>query len=131
MRKEHAIHNEKACELLFKQKEFNDWVVTTAFYSAHHYLLNEIFPITEHKKTYESFDTYYYQVFKKKKKNGKSGKHAAVKKLTSEKVNSCSEYYNWLFDACMGARYRNYKIGDKVAETARKYLLTLKTNLKK
>ena len=31
MRKAHAEHNEKACDFLYNNGNFHDWVVTTAF----------------------------------------------------------------------------------------------------
>ncbi len=42
---EYAQHNEKACKYLDKKPEFTDWVITTAFYSALHFVRYKIFPI--------------------------------------------------------------------------------------
>ncbi|HCA42575.1 MAG TPA: hypothetical protein DEP28_04900, partial [Bacteroidetes bacterium] len=56
---DHAEHNEKACQLLFKTNEFNDWVVTTAFYSSLHSVSFKLFPLTNDENKYESLSTYY------------------------------------------------------------------------
>ena len=41
----HAIHNKEACEYLSKEPKFSDWVITTAFYSALHFIDYKIFPL--------------------------------------------------------------------------------------
>lgn len=59
MKGKHAAHNEKACDYLLKSRLFNDWVITTAFYSALHYVQDEIFPLTEDRKTYNNFNIFF------------------------------------------------------------------------
>ena len=41
---DHAKHNEEACRELLRTGKFNDWVITTAYYSAIYYVTYELFP---------------------------------------------------------------------------------------
>lgn len=77
MRKEHAIHNEAACDFLLSSKRFNDWVVTTAFYSALHFIQHELFPLINAGKSYPDLNIYYGSVLRKKQK-GLTKHHATL-----------------------------------------------------
>lgn len=129
MRKDHGLHNEEACDFLLESGKFNDWVVTTAFYSALHYVQYEIFPLTEGGTTYPTFNSYYFNVLKKK--NKKLSKHKALIALTKKKFNKCSGYYRWLHDACQTARYTNYTVDGTIAIKARDNLNKIKSKLSK
>ena len=67
MKKQHAIHNEEVCDFLLTSKKFNDWVVTTAFYSSLHFVQFELFPLTDDGQKYTDFNIYFSKVLKKKK----------------------------------------------------------------
>lgn len=129
MRKQHAVHNEAACDFLLSSGKFNDWVVTTAFYSALHFVQHEIFPITEGKETYKDLNEYYGKVLKKK--NKRLTKHNATIQLVCSKTPKCAPYYRWLHDACMNGRYTNYNVSSRKATQARAYLQRLRTHLTK
>lgn len=129
MRKQHALHNEEACDFLLKSNKFNDWVLTTAFYSALHFVQHEIFPIEEDSESYADLNIYYDKVLKKK--NHRLSKHFATIQLVSAKLPNCASYYRWLHDACMNARYSNYKVSKNKAQLARQYLEQIKNQLKK
>jgi hypothetical protein len=119
----HASHNEKVCMFL-STDEFNDWVITTAFYSSLHYLRHKIFPLSISKeKTYPSFDI-YYNCLPISKKNGK---HAAMRLLVEEECpEDISTAYNRLMDTCFTARYNKYKYSNKIAKSAKKWLNPIK-----
>jgi hypothetical protein len=91
MRKQHAIHNEEVCDFLLSSNKFNDWVVTTAFYSALHFVQHEIFPITEGGQVYTDLNEYYGKVLKKKNQN--FTKHFATIQLVNSKLPKCSPFY--------------------------------------
>jgi hypothetical protein len=129
MKKQHAIHNEEACKFLLTSKKFNDWVVTTAFYSALHFVQNELFPLTDNGQKYTDFNVYFGKVLKKK--NKKLSKHSATIELVKINLPLCSSYYRWLHDACMSARYNNYIVSESKAKTASSYLTEMKRHLKK
>jgi hypothetical protein len=129
MRKQHAIHNEEACDFLLTSNKFNDWVVTTAFYSALHFVQHEIFPLEEDGESYNDLNIYYGKFLKKRNKN--ITKHFATIQLVNSKLPKCLSYYRWLYDACMSARYTDYSVSTKKAMTAREYLKKLKSELTK
>ncbi len=129
MKKQHAIHNEEACNFLLTSKKFNDWVVTTAFYSSLHYVQYELFPLTDNGQKYTDFNVYYGKVLQRK--NKKLSKHSATIELVKTNLSACSSYYRWLHDACMSARYNNYNVSESKAKTANDYLVELKKYLKK
>lgn len=129
MRKQHAIHNEEVCDFLLASDKFNDWVVTTAFYSALHFVQHEIFPLTEGGQVYTDLNEYYGKVLKKKNQN--FTKHFATIQLVNSKLPKCSPFYRWLHDACMTARYTNYEVSSSKAKQARNYLSLLRSHLGK
>lgn len=129
MKKLHALHNEKACDYLLESKQYNDWVVTTAFYAALHYVQFELFPLKDDNEVYANFNIYFSKVLKKK--NTKLSKHSATIKLVSAHIKTASSYYRWLHDTCMTSRYSDYKVSEMKAQTAKKFLLELKKQLRK
>lgn len=129
MKKLHAIHNEEACKFLLTSKKINDWVVTTAFYSALHFVQHELFPLVDNRQKYIDFNIYFSKVLKKK--NRKLSKHSATIELVKTNLPLCSSYYRWLHDACMSARYNNYNVSELKAITASNYLIEMKRHLKK
>lgn len=114
-RLEHALHNEEVCKLLSGTK-FKDWKVTTAFYSALHFVRHKIFPIKQktpdgQKFQIDSFNQ-YYRGFNPKN----LGKHELLMKLVETHCPDIKVEYKWLLDTCMSARYHNFNISDKVAQ---------------
>lgn len=129
MKKDHAEHNESACDFLLKSGKYPDWVITTAFYSALHFVQHEIFPLKEDGKDYLNFDIYYYKLSRTSKKF--KSKHYITKELVSIYIPSINGYYRWLFDNCMNSRYKSYNVSKDEAERARDFLSKLKNELKK
>lgn len=124
----HAAHNEEVCDFLLESKRYNDWVVTTAFYSALHFVQNDIFPITIKGKKYNTFNKYYWRFAKKNNEN--ISKHSATIDAVKKHNPKCYSYYKSLHDSCMNARYREYNISYKEAVTARNRLAEMKKHLK-
>jgi hypothetical protein len=129
LKKKHAEHNEAVCDFLLASCNFSDWVVTTGFYSALHFVQHEIFPLTENGHTYPDFNTYYRKVLKAK--NRRTNKHSATIELVKKHIPKASSYYRWLYDACMNARYTDYQVSVNKAQQARRFLAALRTELKK
>ena len=131
MHKAHAEHNELVCEFLSQDGRFNDWVVTTAFYSALHYVSYELFPLEEGEITFGSLD----EVCSTKLtgfSNPAKNKHNMLKSLVQAKCSKrCSALYRKLFDRCMNARYVNYQVSKQSADDALQTLKNLKHELKK
>jgi spermidine synthase len=122
----HAEHNEDTCKYLRRKPDFLDWVITTAFYSAMHYLRYKMMPQTETISsgtvTFNDFETYYNAC-----KTFHQGRHG----FQAEKVRilfpEISADYSHLKDICENARYYNYQYDRAASELAYKRLQTIKT----
>lgn len=127
--KDHAIHNEETCDFLLQSGKFNDWALTTAFYSALHYVCYELFPMEIDNVNYDCFER-YYRLSSNNSNNSKS-KHKVIIALVKTHIPSCNMLYRSLYDQCMTARYNNYKVSGEFALKARKDLDRLKRQLDK
>jgi hypothetical protein len=118
---EYAEHNWRTCKYLDKKPEFADWVITTAFYSALHYVRYKIFPITidrsNKKIRIKDFENYF-------RINNPLGlsKHSLLSNLVEEKHLEIANDYNKLRDISWSARYSNYKYPREISNDAKKRL---------
>jgi len=112
-----AQHNAKLCKLLLENGQFNDWVITSSFYSSLHFAESHLFPITVGGETFPNFDVYY-----NKKIRNTISKHKARRELIATQLSSCSSSYNWLQDNCFHARYNNYLVSPDFAKKAKEKL---------
>jgi hypothetical protein len=119
---DHAKHNEDLCLKLFAENNWNDWVVTTAFYSAIHYVDNRIFPLKIKEKEYHNIDEYVLTCT-----DGIKSKHDARTKLVKHHAHKAFPAYKLLRDTCRTARYNDYKLSDAMAEAATKQLALIKS----
>lgn len=124
----HALHNEQLCSHLSVVGGYNDWVVTTAFYSALHYVQSRMFPMTvtnPYTGTAITLDNFpaYYGLFKSVHNRSK---HAVTLMLVANKLPATYNAYKRLYDACMSARYNNYQVSAAMAALAQKSLLVVK-----
>lgn len=113
----HARHNKEACDFLRESKKFNDWVVTTAYYSALHYAHCELFPLqcespsSGRVKTYNSFDEIYHE-----RSNKGTSKHGFLLELTEEHIPEISDEFRTLKELCWTARYSNYNVSEQISD---------------
>jgi hypothetical protein len=122
---EHALHNEEICELLANTK-FKDWVVTTAFYSALHFVRHKIFPFKQSTGKGETFKIDSFYQYMKAFNPKRVGKHELILDLVRTHCPAAYSDYQWLFDTCMNARYHHYKVSEKVANKALEKLQSIK-----
>ena len=124
----HAVHNEKVCKYLNKKPEHADWVITTAFYSALHFLRHKIFPleITDNGKKIKVSDFDNYCLIKQIYK----GKHGAFSDLIEEKAPELSDHYNQLKDLSWTARYNCYEYDRDFSNLALNKLDIIKSKCK-
>jgi len=122
-RAEHAIHNQKVCEHLIAATEYHDWIITTAFYSALHYIESHLFPnkythpVTNKTQTINTFNEYCWKI------NGEhKSKHDKRLDLVEEMLPDICDDYQTLKDACWTARYTNYKSDQEVSKLCYKAL---------
>ncbi len=117
----HANHNKEVCEYIDKKAGYNDWVITTAFYSAIYYCDYKIFPLvlnntaTQKEETYNTIDE-YYRVYKKTNIN--KSKHFCRSRLVYIYLNKISSDFDKLWDLSQNARYMNYKIDKELSTGA-------------
>ncbi len=126
----HARHNKKAFSFLQSSSnaKFYDWEVTTAFYSALHYVKAELFPnqyespVNGKIKKYNSFESYYRDA---KSKDSELNKHQVLLDLVEEYLQEIWDDYKTLKDNCWTARYDDYKIDPDIANLASDCLTTI------
>lgn len=121
-----AEHNEEACNYLNNSGNFVDWVITTAFYSAIHYIHHKIFPYTYifpngKKKVFYDFETFSQQF-----KGAKQSKHILLKNFVEMNHNEIAIDFQHLMDTCMTARYNDYHFDSVAAKIARMRLKNIK-----
>ncbi len=123
---EYALHNEKTCKYLDRKPDFADWVITTAFYSALHFVRFKIFPVTIQKnnKNIEipDFESYY-----RINNPLNLSKHALLSSLVEEFHAEIANDYNKLRDISWSARYNNYKYSRDISNVAKKRLDKIKS----
>ncbi len=121
----HAEHNEKACHYLNHSDEFRDWVISTAFYSALHYVRSMILPYkvvdNGKTKTIPDFESLYSFL-----KKGTQTKHRFLIHLIEHEHSDISDDYSNLFDLAYKARYLNYIFDKSISDLAIKRLKNIK-----
>jgi len=105
-----AQHNEDLCRDLHLRGGYEDWVITTAFYSALHYVRQHVFPLKETTENgseviLASLDAYvsYHHLYGK-------DKHGIVRQFAFGVSKSCGNSYKALLDLSFTSRYN----GDRV-----------------
>ena len=123
MRKQHGQHNLDLTEIIFNNSGFNDWVVTTAFYSSVHFVEYALFPLIEDGFEYVTFNDYWDIKFRPKKVT----KHGCKTKLVRTYLRSVSTQYRNLLDDCNTARYNDYNVNDLISLRAKMAATEIKT----
>lgn len=111
----HGERNQKLSDELLVQDIYLDWVITTAFYSAIHYVEDKILPC-------KIFDVDCKNIFDVKKVYKMNGRHEARERLVCTQLTEVSAQYKWLDDNSRNSRYNTYKITKAQAEKAKQYL---------
>lgn len=129
MHRLHAEHNEEVCRHLnvVTGKNYNDWVVTTAFYSALHYVNHEIFPRKIKGTKYECLNSYYTTLT-----IPRLSQHNVTKQLVEEFLgDDAGDLYESLLNSSKSARYNDYKVSDQITAGCLNKLDALKKHIKK
>jgi hypothetical protein len=122
-KREHALRNFDLCNKLLSEGKYNDWVITTAFYSAVQFVEYAVFPLVLKQIEYSDFDEYYEDY----SNNGFPNKHAIRKRLVSDQVPKIRTHYRDLFDDCHTARYYCYNTSPSKAIEAKKTIEFIKS----
>jgi hypothetical protein len=105
-RLKHALHNEDVCAYLGNRLDYADWVITTAFYSALHFVEHKVFPFTH---TVNGTPHVINNINDYKRINPNKTKHELRYDLVIWKCQAIQSQYKWLWDTCSNARYYDYK----------------------
>jgi len=125
MRLEHGEHNEELCDHLLETTgdRFSDWVVTTAFYACIHFVEHKMFPLKMGGAEFRNFGEYCNHLHKK---GGRRSKHAIKADLVRKNLPEVAVHYHKLKDACMDARYIDYRVSDEDAVLSRRAMKEVK-----
>lgn len=114
-KREHGERNFELSELLHEGKKYYDWVVTTCFYAAIHFV-EDVLLLCEINgsscKTISDVKSAYKM----------QGRHSARERLVCEKMDlQTAVKYKWLDDKSRYSRYTTYKVTPTEADKAREY----------
>lgn len=117
IRRTHGLRNEALCDKLHGDKSFYDWVVTTAFYSALHYVEHKLFhpPSTPHRSLGDAKRHYAVSSF-----------HKARQYLIQDYFQDIETQYVFLTKESHTSRYIDYNTRPATAEQARTKLAFIK-----
>lgn len=122
----HGLHNEQVCNHLEAKKEFSDWIITTAFYSALQFVSYKVFPVEVKGNgggKIAAIDISQYQNISGKRE---LSRHTVLGDLVYKHCPDISEDYDWLKDMSMNARYVNYQHAPEIANKAKALMLKIK-----
>ncbi len=122
-KREQAQRNEKLSVKLLNEGHYYDWVITTAFYSAIHYVEDVLLPCELNGRTCTNIRDV-------KNALNQKGRHAARERLVANKIPLDSFRYKWLDDQSRNSRYITYKVNKAFAEKALEHLSKIKQALK-
>jgi len=105
---EHANHNHEAFQYIRSSEKFNDWAITTAFYSALHFVRARAQKIG----IFQEFESWYAAENQREQMNGnrRFNGHEATKILASRLSRDCGLEYDRLLSWAKNSRYNDYKV---------------------
>ena len=127
LRLEQAEHNQSACLKLDAIGGFTDWVVTTAFYSAVHFIQYKLFPLTDHDGTkvvlYQTFIEFNDAI----NPHNSQSRHTVMLRLVKNHAKNVEPEYRTLYDNCLSARHSDYRIPTDIATSSKENLAAIKS----
>lgn len=122
----HGEHNEKACDLLALQKEFPDWTITTAFYSALHFVSYKIFPFKHKIDTNKTINIENLEQWQQFKSYTSTKRHELLKDLVAKYCTNIHPEYEWLLGLSMTARYHQFQHDQLIVNKAVRLMKQIK-----
>lgn len=115
-KREHGERNKELSNTLLEGKIYYDWSVTTAFYSAIHFVEDKILPC-------EINGTHCKNINDVKQAYKMKGRHASREKLVHNNLTLLTSIkYKWLDDKSRYSGYTTYKITITEAQKAKDFL---------
>lgn len=121
----HAEHNEAVCTYLQQREEFADWIITTAFYSALHWVEYLIFPYAGTDKVFQSLDEYV--VHQRRTNPAYSLSHHETRVRLFEANNRIAgAQFRWLKDLSRKSRYDTHLYAPTIVPLVRQNLTNIR-----
>lgn len=115
-KKLHGERNRKLSDELLKGKVYYDWVITTAFYSAIHFVEDKILPCKVASKDCKNINDV-------KTAYRMNGRHSSRERLVFDYLPiTVAVKYKWLDDKSRYSRYTTFKVTPTEADKAHQYL---------
>jgi hypothetical protein len=122
---DHALHNEKVCNYISSKADFGDWIITTAFYWAIHYVRYFMIPvILPDGTTIDCFESLFNN-----KKCSSEGRHGFQNRYVTTNITAIAIEYKQLHDWCNQARYFEYNQPRALAQQAKDNLKAIKKHI--
>ena len=121
-----ARHNEEVCNHLSKYAGFSDWIITTAFYAATHYIRGKILPFTEIDKSGKNITFNDFESFYNAKRFAHMGRHEFTYQFLVKYHPKIADDFKILKGLSTDARYINYQMGSKNSNNARALLRNIR-----
>jgi hypothetical protein len=118
---EHAVHNESVSNYLSKHEKYSDWVITTSFYSALHFVRHLMLPETIGGEIIHDFERLY-----NKKKLPVEGRHRFQLSYIQQTHPSIAMEYSKLFEMANNSRYNSFGFTREHARLAKGYTVRIK-----
>lgn len=124
MKKEHAERNEQLNDKLIAENIYKDWIVTTAFYSAIHFVEHKIFSTSKiwHGQNVKNLEEAHSAIPSIHRRSRHETRGALVKTYLSQ----VSVQYDFLRKQSQIARYIDYKVSNSLAIQAKGCLNKIK-----
>lgn len=113
MKRNHGKHNKKVCDKLYLQDDYvcNDWVVTTSFYSAIHFIDHALFPCEYEGNKFNNINEAH-------KILSSGSKHKTREILLNKIMPKHVSEYSFLSKESQNARYVDYSIHEVISRKA-------------
>lgn len=115
-KKEHGQRNKTLSDMLLDGKVYYDWVITTAFYSAIHFVEDKILPCKVRNIPCKNINDV-------KQAYRMNGRHSSRERLVNDNLSLPTAIkYKWLDDKSRYSRYTTFKVTPTEANKAKEYL---------
>lgn len=127
---DHAEHNYRLHTQLLEDGNFDDWAITTGFYSGIKFLQNTLFPseyICPSEGKMKKFTT-FAEYIKANRSMNQANAHRILGNIVETYIEEeeVKNSYKDLKDVCHYARYINYNVGKQRLQVATEALTILK-----
>jgi len=121
-----AKHNEEVCNHLNNYPSFSDWIITTAFYAATHYIRYKILPYKITDAAGKDIEYIDFETLYNSERLPHMGRHEFTHYFLTKKHSKIADDFKILKGLSNNARYLNYQMGSQNSNNARVLLRAIK-----